>query len=131
MVRQQLEVFESGPEDVESNTQGRKKSVVLGQAGIRCKWCAMLPLRARGRGAVYYPSKLSGIYQAAQNMAGSHLIGSCQHMPKNIKEELRQLRETKANASGGKSYWAESGAALGLYESEEGLRLRTPSPVRK
>jgi hypothetical protein len=31
LVRKQLEVFEAQPEDVESNTQGRKKQVVLGQ----------------------------------------------------------------------------------------------------
>lgn len=31
LVRQQLELFEAGAEDVESNTQGRKKPVVMGQ----------------------------------------------------------------------------------------------------
>lgn len=31
LVRKQLEIFEAQPEDVESNTQGRKKQVVLGQ----------------------------------------------------------------------------------------------------
>ena len=70
LVRRQLEVFEATQEDVESNTQGRKKPVVLGQVGLRCRHCAAYPLRTRGRGAVYYPAKLFGIYQAAQNMAG-------------------------------------------------------------
>ena len=37
-VRKQLEIFEALPEDVESNTQGRKKQVVLGQVGIRCRY---------------------------------------------------------------------------------------------
>ena len=60
LVRQQLELFEAGPEDVESNTQGRKKQVVVGQVGLRCKHCSPLPIRARGRGAVYYPAKLNG-----------------------------------------------------------------------
>jgi hypothetical protein len=44
MVRQQLELFEAGAEDVESNTQGRKKQVVVGQVGLRCKHCAPFPL---------------------------------------------------------------------------------------
>jgi hypothetical protein len=44
MVRQQLELFEAGAEDVESNTQGRKKQVVIGQVGLRCKHCAPFPL---------------------------------------------------------------------------------------
>jgi len=62
-IRQHLELFEAGPEDVESNTQGRKRAVRLGQVGLRCRHCSGAPLRTRGRGAVYYPAKLSGIYQ--------------------------------------------------------------------
>jgi hypothetical protein len=60
LVRKQLEIFEATAEDVESNTQGRKKRVSLGQVGIRCLHCASYPLRQRGRGAVYYPAKLQG-----------------------------------------------------------------------
>ena len=124
LVRQQLELFEAGPEDVESNTQGRKKPVVLHQVGLRCRHCAGFPLRSRGRGAVYYPAKLQGIYQAAQNMAGSHLCTSCQQIPSSLKEELKRLRSRKDNASGGKQYWADGCRALGLYEVERGLRLK-------
>eukprot|EP00980_Cylindrotheca_fusiformis_P002935 scaffold683_cov124-Cylindrotheca_fusiformis.AAC.4 len=60
LIRQQLEIFEASPEDVSSNTQGRKKQIKLGQAGIRCKHCSRFPLRQRGKGAVYYPTKLQG-----------------------------------------------------------------------
>jgi len=123
MVRKQLEVFEAQPEDVESNTQGRKKQVALGQVGIRCKHCASLPLRQRGRGAVYYPAKLQGVYQAAQNMASSHLCESCQCIDDPLKVELKTLRERRDTASGGKQYWADGARALGLYEADDGLRL--------
>ena len=123
MVRKQLEVFEAHPEDVESNTQGRKKQVSLGQVGIRCKHCASLPLRQRGRGAVYYPAKLQGVYQAAQNMASSHLCESCQCIDEHTKSELRTLRERRDTASGGKQYWADGARALGLFEADDGLRL--------
>jgi hypothetical protein len=128
LVRQQLEIFEAGPEDVECNTQGRKKQVILEQAGIRCRHCAAFPLRVRGRGAVYYPAKLEGIYQAAQNMAGSHLCQACQQIPAPLKQQIRKLRERRDNASGGKQYWADGCRALGLYETEEGLRIKPPSP---
>lgn len=126
LVRKQLEVFEAQPEDVESNTQGRKKQVVLGQVGIRCRHCAGFPLRQRGRGAVYYPAKLQGVYQAAQNMASSHLCESCQCIPPLLKQELRTLRDRRDTASGGKQYWADGARAMGLIETEEGLRLRRP-----
>jgi hypothetical protein len=124
LVRKQLEIFEAQQEDVESNTQGRKKQVVLGQVGIRCRHCSGLPLRQRGRGAVYYPAKLQGVYQAAQNMASSHLCESCQYIPHPVKQDLRLLRERRDTASGGKQYWADGARAMGLYESEEGLKLR-------
>jgi hypothetical protein len=127
MVRQQLEIFQAGPEDVECNTQGRKKQVCLGQVGIRCRHCAGFPLRVRGRGAVYYPAKLDGIYQAAQNMAGSHLCQACQQIPVPLKQQIRKLRERRDNASGGKRYWADGCRALGLYETEEGLRIKRPN----
>ena len=123
LVRKQLEIFEAQPEDAESNTQGRKKQVSLGQVGIRCKHCASLPQRQRGRGAVYYPAKLQGVYQAAQNMASSHLCESCQCIDESLKKELKTLRERRDTASGGKQYWADGARALGLFEAEDGLRM--------
>lgn len=51
LLREQLEMFEATNEDVESSTQGRKKKVLLGQVGLRCRHCVGLPQRARGRGA--------------------------------------------------------------------------------
>lgn len=133
MVRQQLELFEAGPEDVECNTQGRKRTVTVGQVGLRCRHCATLPLRSRGRGAVYYPAKLHGVYQAAQNMAGSHLCkGACPQLPVTIRNEVNRLRNLHDNASGGKQYWADGCRALGLTEVEGGglcfVRTATANP---
>lgn len=124
LVRQQLELFVAKQEEVDSNTQGRKRQVFLGQAGIRCKHCAHLPLRQRGRGAVYYPAKLTGMYQAAQNMASSHLSESCPRIPMDVKQRLLDLRGRRDTASGGKHYWADAGRAIGLYEADGGLRIR-------
>jgi hypothetical protein len=122
-IRQHLEIFEAKKEDVRSNIQGRKRPVFLGQAGIRCRHCSDLKLCKRGRGAVYYPVKLSGMYQAAQNMASSHLSDCCSQIHPDIKQKLRDLRHRRETARGGKEYWAEAGRAIGLYETEDGLRL--------
>ena len=132
--------------------QGRKKALVVGQVGLRCRHSAPYPLRARGRGAVYYLAKMnseyddvpalrivpclfcshsrdsplyviSGIYQAAQNKAGSHLCQSCQQNPIHIKQELQRLLEKRDNANGGKQYWSDGCMALGVYETDSGLRL--------
>jgi hypothetical protein len=120
LIRKQLEVFEAGADDVDSNMQGRKKSIRLGQVGIRCRHCVHLPLRNRGRGAVYYPTKLQGIYQAAQNMASTHLTDACNVINDEMKAEMKRLRERRDTASGGKQYWADGARALGLYETEDG-----------
>jgi hypothetical protein len=126
LVRQQLELFEADERDVECNTQGRKRPVTIHQVGLRCRHCALTPYRHRGRGAVYYPAKLEGVYQAAQNMAGSHLCkpGVCPHLPPLQQQQLKELRSRRDNASGGKQYWADGCRALGLAETpNHGLRF--------
>jgi len=123
LVRKQIELFEAGLDDVESNAQGRNKPIVLGQVGIRCRHCSMLPPKQRARGAVYYPAKLHGIYQAAQNMASSHLGEHCQHVPADLRSDLLKLHYRKSSAGGGKKYWADGVRVLGVYEDDDGLRF--------
>jgi hypothetical protein len=123
LVRKHIELFEAGIEDVDSNAQGRNRPIVLGQVGIRCRHCTMLPPRQRSRGAIYYPAKLQGIYQAAQNLAVAHLGEHCQNVPDDIRATLVQLRERKSSAGGGKRYWADGVRILGVYEDRDGLRF--------
>ena len=68
LIRSQIELFAAQVRDIECNAQGRNKPIVVGQVGIRCKACASIPPGRRPRGAVYFPAKLPGLYQAAQNM---------------------------------------------------------------
>jgi hypothetical protein len=122
LVRKQIELFEARREDVDSNAQGRNRPIVMGQVGIRCRHCTMLPPKHRARGAIYYPAKLYGLYQAAQNMASSHLCEHCQHVPRDVRAELLKLRDRKSSAGGGKKYWADGVRILGVFEDEDGLR---------
>ena len=124
LMRKQIELFEATTTDVETNAQGRNRPIVLGQVGIRCRHCHMLPPKHRARGAVYYPAKLTGAYQAAQNMAVCHLADQCQHVPTETKEKLIQLRERKSSAGGGKNYWADGIRVLGVFEDANGLRFQ-------
>lgn len=61
--RQNIELFEAQQVDVQTGAQGRNKPVKLGQVGIRCIHCADLHPKLRTRAAVYYPSRLSVLYQ--------------------------------------------------------------------
>ena len=123
LIRQQLEIFEATSVDIQQATQGQKKRPVIGQVGIRCKHCSGFPLRQRGKGAVYFPKKLEAVYQASQNMAKSHLCSSCTSIPAQLKQQLCTLRQRKETATGGKRYWASGARAMGLQETEHGLKL--------
>lgn len=114
----------SNADDVQWNAQGRNKPIVLGQVGIRCRYCARLPTWSRARGAVYYSATLDGLYQAAQNMAKNHLCKHCRLIPENSKQKLNLLRDCKRRAAGGKKYWAEGARVLGVSEYKDGLRFK-------
>lgn len=123
LVRQQIELFEAKQEDINTNAQGRNRPIVLGQVGIRCRHCSFLALHLRSRGSTYYPSTATGLYQAAQNLASGHLCDHCGNIPSSVKDELRQLRERKSSAGGGKKYWADGVRSLGVFEDAHGLRF--------
>ena len=44
-----------------------------------------------------------------------------------IKSELQRLRDKRDNASGGKQYWADGCVAMGVYETDSGLRMKSTS----
>jgi len=123
LLRKQIEIFEALRGDTETNAQGRNRPIVIGQVGIRCRHCSSLPYRQRARGAVYFPARLAGLYQAAQNMAVSHLAQRCPLVPVDVRSKLTTLRERKSSAGGGKKYWAEGVRVLGVFEDGDGLRF--------
>lgn len=123
LARKQIEIFEAREEDVESNAQGRNRPIVMGQVGIRCRHCVMLPPKHRARGAVYYPAKLQGLYQAAQNMASGHLCKLCPNLPTELRTRLVKLKEKKSSTGGGKVYWADAARVLGVCEDSDGLKF--------
>ena len=126
LVRKQIELFEAMACDVESNAKGRNKPIVLGQVGIRCTHCSCVPPAERESGAMYYPTTLEGIYQAAQILANGHLLEKCKHIPQEMREELCRLKSLKNLATAGKQYWAEGANALGVYEASDGCLRFTP-----
>lgn len=125
LIRKQIEYFEAGTQEVQSVAHGRKKEIRMGQVGLRCKHCAGLPIKRRPRGAVYYPTSLRALYQAAQNMAVGHFVRSCELIDEEVKQQLKTFQESKASAGhGGKKYWADCAKALDIIETErEGLRF--------
>jgi hypothetical protein len=128
-LRNQIELFEATNEDLQLNAQKMNKSVVLGQVGIRCRYCAQKAPWTRARGAVYYSATRDGLYQAGQNMSKNHLCNHCNSIPEPIKRELLRLKSGKRRAGGGKQYWSEAARAVGVFEDQYGLRFKgLPAP---
>mmetsp|Transcript_130361 Transcript_130361/g.193996 ORF Transcript_130361/g.193996 Transcript_130361/m.193996 type:complete len:415 (+) Transcript_130361:129-1373(+) len=131
LLRQQIELFEAGPEDIRENVKGRIKPVRVNQLGIRCRHCSMLPPESRARGAVYFAYNVEGIYQLAQNMGKKHLCDGCGEIPTALKQRLSQMYRSKENnnrRAGGKAYWVESLAVLGVYKDKSTGMLRLKPP---
>ena len=125
LVRKNIEIFEAGASEIESTAKGRNKPILLGQVGIRCRHCSWMDPRTRKKGAMYYPAKLSGIYQAAQSLASSHLCNHCDQIPQELRKQLHILKERKSSAGGGKDYWSDSARIIGVLEDpERGLYYR-------
>lgn len=125
LVRKQIEYFEAGPQEVQSVTHGRRREIHIGQVGIRCKHCAVIPPRTRAKGAVYYPASLRALYQAAQNMAASHFTMSCEMIGADLKEQFQAFQGAKASAGhGGKKYWSDCAKAVGIVETDKYLLFK-------
>jgi len=126
-LREQICMFEATKGDLGAIAQGRNKPIKLGQVGIICRHCQRLQPGSRTKGAAYFPSKLSYIYHAAQNMATNHFNTTCAVIPQATRNKLLALKEKKplVLARGGKPYWASAARQAGVVEGEEGLWFRS------
>jgi hypothetical protein len=138
LVRKQIELFEATEKDLEDSAQGRNRSICPRQVGIRCRHCGRQPAKNRAKGAVFFPSRLVGLYQTAQNLANSHLVKDCKVIPTDIREDLLRIRlsnttkETttdggvdtnnklrKSSHGSGRQYWASCLRVLGVIETPD------------
>lgn len=129
-LRLQIEAFSATADDVFTHTRGRNKRVNLGQAGIRCRHCAHVPVRDRLKGSTYYPSSTLGFYQAAQNMLTTHIqCGFCPEMPVTVKTAFSILLATKDKTSGaGRAYWSKQARGKGLVDTDHGAYFCSSIP---
>jgi hypothetical protein len=127
-LRKNIEFFEADQNEVKTAMPGRKKPVTLRQVGLRCVHCANVRIQRRTSATVYFPTKLKGLYQAAQNIGTTHFRNSCKNLPEEQKKLLNmyQVDGKRATAGhGGKQYWSDAAMSLGIVETENGLRFFT------
>lgn len=123
-VRSELvEVYRA--KNCEVRTRNRSKRVLLGQVGIRCRFCAHYPIGTRASRSSCFPSSLQRIYQSLTMMMRDH-FSSCQAIPKDLLLKYTNLkRNTSQGATDSKTYWLDSAKKLGLDDSDDGICVRS------
>jgi hypothetical protein len=133
-VRQQIEVFTATESEITQPAPGRKIRVVLGQVGLRCIHCANIPIKDRVKRAVCYPAAISGIYHAVSNMKFDH-FNKCRALPAKERDIFVSLRSScgrhgprnsgsNFSSNSTAQYYHDSAIALGLIDSDNGIRFR-------
>jgi hypothetical protein len=115
-----LEAFSATEEDVaRTSKRGR---IALHQVGIRCRFCTHRPLKERAVAAVSFPTSVAGIYESIKRWQRVHLA-LCGDAPQQVKSNLAQLASTNVWIPTTRQYWADSAKALGMVDTEDGIRF--------
>lgn len=133
-VRRHVEVFAADKDDIAAPSPGRKHRVLLGQVGIRCVHCAILPQKQRVKRAVCYPPAVNGIYHSVSNMKFDH-FGSCRGLSTEDRAEFTTLRASsgrrgvpqrasKDSSNSTAQYYHDSAIRLGLVDTDQGIRFK-------
>lgn len=127
LVRSQIEVVAFTKEAIQvldkpSFSRGGRLDRILARhghvVGVRCGWCAHLPMKSRARGAISFPESISVLHQTIRNFKRYHFNG-CTCMPNDITGKMRKFDEKpKAHQSrkGSETYWLQSARDLGLVD---------------
>lgn len=123
-----LEIFAATDKDVAARHSKGAQKLQPGQVGIRCVHCAHMRPRDRAERAVCYPSSISRIYQTVADMQRFH-FEQCQQIPDFVRQVYGKLKTTRPRGVGSpQTYWIQSAKALGLADTEMGIRFKSEGP---
>ena len=115
-----VEAFSATEEDVaRTSKRGR---IVKYQVGIRCRFCAHLNLKDKAVAAVSFPTSVSGIYESVKRWQRVHLE-VCPEVPDDVQTKLSTLANTNVWVPTTRQYWTDSARALGLIDTNDGIRF--------
>ncbi len=101
-----------------SSKRGR---ISLYQVGIRCKFCSKEDNSKKASGAVSFPVSVSGIYESVKRWKSVHLP-ECKCIPDHVRDKIKSLEKT-ACVPTTRQYWIDSAAAIGIDDTQDGLRF--------
>mmetsp|Transcript_1188 Transcript_1188/g.1364 ORF Transcript_1188/g.1364 Transcript_1188/m.1364 type:complete len:512 (+) Transcript_1188:363-1898(+) len=110
-----VEIFRANNDDIASRINN--KSIVFGQVGIRCRFCAHLTHRGRSSRSSCFPSSLDRIYQSMTMMIRDHFL-RCHTLPNELKTKFITLKsQSNRGAIDSKKYWVKSAKQLGMVDT--------------
>ncbi len=113
------EVFEATAADVIERR--KSKQILLGQVGIRCRFCAHLPHAVRSGRSACYPSSVDRIYQSVTMMIREH-FPICDEFPDGVRKQYVALKKnTKKGEMESKLHWKNSARKMGMRDTEKGI----------
>ena len=115
-----VEAFSASASDV-SKTSKRGR-IAIDQVGIRCCFCAHLPLPDKAAAAVSFPTSVAGIYESVKRWQRVHLE-VCREVPAEVQTQLSSLANTNVWVPTTRQYWTDSAKALGLVDTCGGIRF--------
>jgi hypothetical protein len=114
-----VEVFQADRRDCKV----RNFNVAHQQVGIRCRFCAHRPSRARALRSAAYPSSIAQIYQSFTMMLRDH-FPNCDALPRDARIKFMTFREIPAQgATDSKRYWIYAARRLGMVDSSMGIQI--------
>jgi hypothetical protein len=146
-----VEAFSATKEDV--NRSSKRGRISLHQVGIRCCFCTHMPVPSgttsscqieasdndsadgeaapKGNAAVSFPTTITGIYESVKRWQRVHLA-VCENVPASVREQLNAMSNTNVWVPTTRQYWADAAAALGLIDTDEGIRFtKDPGSVKE
>ena len=115
-----IEVFVA---DKLGTTQRGARATIVGQIGLRCRYCAHLDKgEERAKQSACYPSKKDTIFEAIRNFQRTHLT-NCKHVPDDVLRRYTELANQRKRLSQRflKAYYAEAATELGIVDTSKGL----------
>jgi hypothetical protein len=98
---------------------------MIGQVGLRCRFCKNAPRKTLARQAVCFPLKRETIYESVRNYQRSH-FKDCSSISQEIKAEYDRLTTQvgggqKKSQKYVKAYYAEAATELGITDTRHGM----------
>ena len=126
-----IELFTASAEVAARRSKGKgSRPIREGQVGLRCIYCAHIPMNRQANQATSFPSCLHNIYESLRNWQRFHLT-ECKFVPLSIIEEYEKLRDPSKTvdaaqrsrnqrAKRARLYFATSAKCIGLKNMKGG-----------